>query len=111
MAPYTLRGLLIDKEDVGQLYHVGIGTTSPGQAAVDNLCGYMLVGDQQLGRFIEKTDLHSKEQLTSYSSEALIDRDIVNTPRTTDGDFSGGALQQNFIDAHRFWDSDLDIRV
>jgi hypothetical protein len=71
----------------------------------------MLVADQQLGRFLEKTDLHSKDQLTQYSSDHLIDRDFVNTPRVTDGDFSGGALQQNFLDSHRFWDSDLDIRV
>jgi hypothetical protein len=108
---YTLRGLLIDKEQVGQLYHIGIGTTTPGQAAVDNLCGYLLVADQQLGRFLEKTDLHSKDQLTQYSSAALIDRDLVNTPRVSDGDFSGGALQQNYLDPRRFWDSDLDPRT
>jgi hypothetical protein len=108
---YTLRGKLIDPAHVGQLYHIGIGTTSPGASAVDNLCGYNLVDDQQLGRFIEKTDLHTKSTLTQYSSENIIDRDFVNTPRVTDGDFSGGALQQTWIDSHRFWDSDLDPRT
>jgi hypothetical protein len=108
---YTLAPVVIEQEKIGTLYHLGLGTTTPGQASPDHLYGYMLVADQQLGRFLEKTDLHSKDQLTQYSSENLIDRDFVNTPRVTDGDFSGGALQQNFIDTHRFWDSDLDTRV
>jgi hypothetical protein len=108
---YTLASVVIEQEKIGTLYHLGLGTTTPGQASPDHLYGYMLVADQQLGRFLEKTDLHSKDQLTQYSSDHLIDRDFVNTPRVTDGDFSGGALQQNFLDSHRFWDSDLDIRV
>jgi hypothetical protein len=109
--PYTPVVSVIEQEKIGTLYHIGLGTTTPGLSTPDRVYGYMLVADQQLGRFLEKTDLHSKDQLTQYSSDHLIDRDFVNTPRVTDGDFSGGALQQNFLDSHRFWDSDLDIRV
>jgi hypothetical protein len=109
--PYTPTVSVIEQEKIGTLYHLGLGTTTPGLTTPDRVYGYMLVADQQLGRFIEKTDLHAKDQLTQYSSSELIDRDFVNTPRVSQGDFSGGAFQVNFLDSARYWDSDLEPRI
>src|SRR5690349_16194421 len=91
----------IQAGDVGTRYHVGIGYNG-------STYGYVLSPGT---KFEETTDLHSKELLTQYSSPSLIDRDFVNYPRVTDGDFSGGGLQTIFIDPRRYFDSDLDINV
>lgn len=86
---------------MGTRYHVGIGVGS-------SIYGYCLTPGT---KFEESTDLHAKDLLTQYSSPNLIDRDFVNYPRVTDGDFSGGALQTVFIDPKKYFDSDLDIHT
>jgi hypothetical protein len=62
-------------------------------------------------KFTEQTDVQTQQKLIAYSSSQLIDRDFVNFPRVTDGDFSGGGLQTVFIDPRRYFDSDLEIRT
>src|SRR5205807_10616160 len=105
---YVLPTKAIDPSLVGDSYHLALGMTTPGQASPDRIFGYLLAEGT---KFEQNTDLNSKSALTQYSSPHLIDRDLVNWPRVTDGDFSGGMMQLNWIDSSRYWDSNLDIRT
>src|SRR5215467_7120984 len=92
---------------VGGLYHIGL---SDGV----NSFGYILQnwgGTDQRSSFNESSNVTDKQALTQYSSQALIDRDLAYYPRVSQGDFSGGELQEVFIDATREFDSDLEIRT
>lgn len=87
-----------------------------GTLAVDSQLrryGYQLVpegyGPGQVGGMEFDTDLADKQNLSSYGSPNVSDRDLVRTPRITQGDWSGGSLQVNATDFSRYWDSDLDI--
>jgi hypothetical protein len=98
----------IDQGDVGSRYNLGIGTTSTGLTAPDRIYGYCLTPGT---KFQEQTDIRTQDKLVQYASPNLIDRDFVNYPRVTDGDFSGGSLQTVFIDPRRYFDSDFDVRI
>lgn len=87
--------------DVGKLYHVVLAT------ADGTSVGYMLVNGQE---FHQKTDLRAQQTLVQTSPN-LTDRDLVTWPRVSDGDFSGGGLQQIFVNPKKYWDSDLEIRT
>lgn len=90
---------------VGQRYHCGLGD------GVRNY-GYVFEPDgTKSGGFHWRTDTASKDALIAYSSQQLIDRDLAFFPRVTDGDFSGGAFQEVFIDPRKFFDADLDPRI
>lgn len=110
---YTLPVRAIDSGQVGVDYHLALGTKSdPSLAAPDRIYGFMLAapnGDRQ--GFKESTDLFSKQQLTQYSSPNLIDRDLVSTPRVTQGRWDGGQGQAVLLDATQYYDSDLDTRL
>lgn len=115
---FNPRAQVISQNDVGTKYHLGIGTTSSGLSAPDRVYGYMLVakdklpaiavGSGTMGHFEESTDLQTRDKIVQSFSPNLVDRDMVNFPRVSDGDFSGGGLQTVFIDPKRYWDSDLD---
>ena len=90
---------------VGQIYHCGLSDGT-------RFYGYMFEpATGKDGGFHWKTDTATKDALIAYSSQQLIDRDLAFFPRVTDGDFSGGAFQEVFIDPRRFFDADLDPRV
>src|SRR5262249_48657837 len=92
---------------VGGLYHIGL---SDGV----NSFGYILQnwgGTDQRSSFNESSNVTDKQALTQYSSQALIDRDLAYYPRVSQGDNSGGLLQEVFIDQTREFDSDLEIRT
>src|SRR5882672_8813335 len=105
--PYVLPTKAIDPAMVGDSYHLALGLTTLGQATPDRIFGYLLAEGT---KFQQKTDLKARDTLVNNSSPNLIDRDLVATPRVSDGDFSGGALQINFSDPTRYWDSDLEVR-
>jgi hypothetical protein len=90
---------------VGQRYHCGLSDGT-------RFYGYILEPvPGKDGGFHWKTDTATKDALIAYSSQQLIDRDLAFFPRVTDGDFSGGAFQEVFLDPRKFFDSDLDPRV
>lgn len=87
---------------IGQRYHVGFSNGT-------NFYGYNLLPDTGgQGGWHETSDLQAKDKLTQYSSTALIDRDFVNWPRVSQGDWSGGMGQPVFVNPTQYWDSDLD---
>lgn len=89
----------------GQRYHCGLSDGT-------RFFGYMFepVAGKD-GGFHWKTDTTTKDALIQFSSQQLIDRDLAFFPRVTDGDFSGGAFQEVFIDPKKFFDADLDPRI
>lgn len=90
---------------VGQRYNCGLSDGT-------HFYGYMFEPTTgKDGGFHWKTDTTTKEALTQFSSQQLIDRDLAFFPRVTDGDFSGGAFQEVFIDPRKFFDADLDPRI
>jgi len=90
---------------VGQRYQCGLSDGA-------RFYGYMFepVAGKD-GGFHWKTDTTTKDALVQFSSQQLIDRDLAFFPRVTDGDFSGGAFQEVFIDPRKFFDADLDPRI
>lgn len=114
MANFAIKDLpgRLQMADIGKRWHVGLGVPSTLQPTQLNMYGYNLSRkDAGGGDWIEKSDTKSRDQLSSTGSPNVTDRDFAPIPRVTDGDFSGGALQQIFIDPKRFYDSDLEIRV
>lgn len=110
-AGYTVPTTAIDPGEVGTLYHLAIGTkSSAALSAPDRIVGFVLQ-NKQGSEFSENTDLHSKEALTQYASQNLIDRDLVNNPRVTQGRWDLGFLQTVLTDLARYMDSDLETSV
>jgi hypothetical protein len=103
MAQYVLRPSSFQPNMVGTLYHVGLsnGTASYGYVFQND-------GEQSSGMF-EKSNVTDKQALIQYSSTNLIDRDLAYFPRVSQGDFSGGALQEVLLDGTKFLDSDMNI--
>jgi hypothetical protein len=106
--PYSPPLTKIDPELVGNSYHIALGSTTPGLSSPDRIYGYML---REGTSFEELNDIKTRDRLVQTAGPNLIDQNIVNTPRITDGDFSGGMLQVNWLSPNRYWDSDLDIRT
>lgn len=101
---------------VGQQYHLGLSagffTLADGTTNQNVFYGYILEPDNtKSGGFKQRSDTASKDALINYSSGQLIDRDLAFFPRVTDGDFSGGGYQEVWIDTHKYFDSELDIRI
>lgn len=110
-AGYTIPKTAIDPALVGTLYHLAIGTKStPSLTSPDRVVGFLLE-NKQGSEFLESTDLHSKEALTQYASGNLIDRDLVNVPRVTQGRWDLGYLQTVLNDPARYMDGDLETSV
>lgn len=96
-----------DPNKAGTLYHVVLsdGTRS---------YGYMLQnwgGSSDKSALNESTDINSRDKLIQFSSPSLIDQHLVNYPRVSQGDFSGGLHQTVFLDATKSFDSDLELRI
>ena len=92
---------------VGGLYHIGLSDGT-------NQYGYIFQNfgtNDPRSAFNESSDIADKQALTQFSSEALIDRDVARYPRVSQGDFSGGLLQEVLIDNTKAFDSDLEIRT
>lgn len=98
--PGSLTATTLPKQ-VGTLYNVGLSDGT-------HYFGYIFQnqGTQSLG-LQEKNDVNARDALTSYGSPNLVDRDLVFYPRVSQGDFSGGGLQQVLIDQTKFMFSDL----
>ncbi|MFI4977543.1 MAG: hypothetical protein ACHQC8_02530 [Solirubrobacterales bacterium] len=110
-AGYAIPKTTVDPAQVGNLYHLAIGTkSSAALSAPDRVVGFLLQ-NKQGSEFAENTDLHSKETLTQYASPNLIDRDLVNMPRVTQGRWDLGFLQTVLTDPARYMDSDLETSV
>jgi hypothetical protein len=107
MAQYALQSSSFAQNQVGTLYNVGLsdGTNSYGYVFVNQGPG------QKQGGMLEKTNITDKQAQIQYSSQALIDRDLVYYPRVSQGDFSGGTLQAVFTDPAKSYDTDLEIRT
>ena len=104
---YTPAIVNTDPKMAGTLYHVVIGDGT-------RTYGYMLQnhgGQSDKSALNESTDINSRDQLIQFSSPSLIDQHLVNYPRVSQGDFSGGSLQVVLLDATKFFDSDLDINT
>jgi hypothetical protein len=96
----------IPKGYVGRQWHLAIGSLDGTR-----LYGYNLVRDNSTPwPFDEDTDTRSRDQLVA-ATPALTDRDLVTYPRETQGDYSGGGNQYEFIQPNRFFDGNLDIRI
>lgn len=107
MAQYVPSAASTDPLKAGSLYHVVISDGT-------NSYGYMLQnwgGSSDKSALNEGTDINSRDKLIQFSSPSLIDQHLVNYPRVSQGDYSGGALQTVFLDATKFFDSDLEIRT
>src|SRR5215471_4924333 len=107
MPQYVLKTSSFQSGQVGGLYHIGLSDGT-------NSFGYVFQnwsGSDQRSAFNESSNVTDKGALTQYSSQALIDRDLAYYPRVSQGDFSGGLLQEVFIDNTREFDSDLEIRT
>jgi hypothetical protein len=97
----------LQQGDVGKKFHLGIGSGSPL-----NMYGYNVLRKDYGGSgYAKRTDVQSRDQLISVASPNITDRDLARTPRVTEGDFSGGILQQLFVNPRQSYDSDLEIRV
>lgn len=93
------------KKAVGQRYQCGLSDGT-------RWYGYMFEPTAgKDGGFHWKTDTTTKEALTQFSSQQLIDRDLAFFPRVTDGDFSGGGYQEVFLDPRKYFDSDLEPNI
>jgi hypothetical protein len=98
---------------VGVDYHFALGTfSSPALANPDRVVGFVLAGEEAQGKgWEESTDLNAKSSLTQFSSPNLTDRDFVDWPRESQGDFSNGGLQEIGLDLTKYFDADLDPHV
>lgn len=107
MSQYTPAVTNINTGQVGNLYSLALsdGTRTYGY------CLRNLGGNDDRSALNESTNIADKEKLIQFSSPSIIDRDLVFYPRVSQGDFSGGALQLVFLDATKFFDSDLEIRT
>lgn len=105
MAQYVLNPSTFTPGMVGSVYNVGLsdGTRSYGYNFYND-------GPQSMG-MTESSNVTDKQSLVQYSSQNLIDRDLVFYPRVTQGDYSGGMLQTVLLDQTKYWDADLDIRT
>src|SRR5215469_18853157 len=106
-AQYVPAIVSTDPAKAGTVYHVVIGDGTRSY-------GYMIQNQgptSDKSAFNESTDINSRDKLIQFSSPSLIDQHLVNYPRVSQGDFSGGALQLVFLDATKFFDSDLDINT
>jgi len=98
-------GATVDPANIGAVYHLGLGTTTAGGELTS--AGYMLVNGTQ---FVQKTDVKAQSQLIQASPQ-ITDRDLATWPRETVGDVSGGGLQQIWLETHKYYDADLEIRT
>lgn len=107
MTQYVPNPASTDPAKVGTLYHLALSDAT-------NTFGYVLQnrgGTDDRSALNESTDINSRDKLIQVSSPNLIDQHLVNYPRVSQGDFSGGALQLVFIDPTKYFDSDLEIRT
>jgi hypothetical protein len=96
-----------DTAKVGTLYHLAL---SDGVRTY----GYMLQnrgGTDDRSALNEATNITDRDKLIQFSSPNLIDQHLVSYPRVSQGDYSGGGLQVVFIDATKYFDSDLAIKT
>lgn len=107
MAQYSPRPSNFQANQVGDLYHLGL---SDGTVAY----GYVLQnhgGGDDRSALNESTNITDRDKLIQISSPSLIDQHLVIYPRVSQGDYTGGQGQVVFLDATRYFDSDLDTHT